>query len=131
MSDGREWTLRYEQAPMLVNALEKKAHWSVRSEMRLEWRAAFHLLALEQKIPRLDAVFVTVQQFKAKGKLPDPDACQPSVKAAIDGCLVDAGIVPDDSGVYLKGLLYLPPLKGPDALELVITEVVSSVCGGV
>ena len=119
---SREWTLRYDRAPMLVNQLEKKSHWSVRSEMRQEWRAAFQLLALEAKVPKLDAVFLTVQQHKAKGILPDPDACQPSVKPAIDG-LVDAQVVPDDSGEYVKGILYLPAVKGPDALELTITEV--------
>jgi len=32
-------------------------------------------------------------------------------------------VVPDDSGEYVKGILYLPAVKGPDALELTISEV--------
>ncbi len=74
------------------------------------------------KVPHLPAALITVQLYKAKGVLPDLDASQPATKPAIDG-LIDAGVLKDDSGEYLKGLLYLPPLKGPDALELTVTEV--------
>jgi hypothetical protein len=51
--------------------------------------------------------------------LQDVAACNPAVKAAIDG-LVDAGIVPDDSPAYLRSVEFLAPMKGRDALTLYV-----------
>jgi hypothetical protein len=41
------------------------------------------------------------------------------VKAAIDG-LVDAGIVPDDSGEYVRMITFMPAVRGDDQLTLII-----------
>jgi len=62
---------------------------------------------------------VTVQPFQKRGRLQDTAACNPSVKAAIDG-LVDAGIIPDDSGEFVRMITFLPCVRGDDQLTLII-----------
>jgi hypothetical protein len=62
---------------------------------------------------------VIVQPFQAKGRLQDTAACNPSVKAAIDG-LVDASVVPDDTGEFVRQITFLPCVRGEDMLTLII-----------
>ena len=62
---------------------------------------------------------VTVQPYQRLGKLQDTAACNPSVKAAIDG-IVDAGVIPDDTGEFLPQITFLPCKRGHNALELTI-----------
>jgi crossover junction endodeoxyribonuclease RusA len=72
-------------------------HWE-RARLVKEWRTAFHLLAKEAKIPPMKWMAVTAEPFttEAEGRQQDVAACNPAVKAAIDG-IVDAGVLPDDS----------------------------------
>lgn len=57
------------------------------------------------------------------GPLPDIGACYPSVKAAIDG-LVDAEVIPDDTGAHLVRLTFKPPVRSErDALTLEVWAV--------
>ena len=66
---------------------------------------------------------ITVHQTQAKGTLPDTMASAPTVKAAIDG-LVDAGVIPDDTGKHLAAVTFLPPVKGDkDTLTLRIDVI--------
>ena len=65
---------------------------------------------------------VTVQPFQKRGRLQDTAACNPAAKAAIDG-LVDAGIVPDDSGDYVRQITFLPCVRGEDQLTIIIQGV--------
>jgi hypothetical protein len=67
-------------------------------------------------------ITVTVEPHQKGGRLQDVGACNPAVKAAIDG-LVDAGILPDDSPEYVKSLVYLPPKKDKNSLVLYIRGV--------
>lgn len=124
---SRSWTLRYDARPTLLNQERAGGKWSSVAATR-EWREAFHLLALEAKVPKLQQATVEVRHTKAgKGKVPDVCACVPSVKAAVDG-MVDAGVLPDDTPKHLLAVTFHAPVRGEtDSLEL----VVSSVCGGV
>ena len=79
-------------------------------------------LALEAKVPPLEAIRVIVSQTQAKGLLPDPMSCTAAVKAGIDG-LVDAGVIPDDTGVHVKAVTFLAAEKAErDSLTLLIEE---------
>jgi hypothetical protein len=49
----------------------------------------------------------------------DVGACNPAVKAAIDG-IVDAGVLPDDSSKFVRSLIYLPPQNDKNSLVLYI-----------
>ena len=86
-----------------------------------DWRTA--LLAVEQKIPALHAVTVTVVHETATRRIVDTVACAPAAKAAIDG-LVDAGLWPDDGPSFVTDVTFRPPrCTGRDALTLILMEV--------
>lgn len=114
------WRLEYPQRPWTLNK-ERKENRFVRAERVKEWRSAFHLLALEAKIPRLPAIGLDVQA-RLTGVQQDPVALFPAYKAALDG-IVDAGVVPDDTWDYVKNVNFLPPEKGkPHALIVWVYE---------
>lgn len=58
--------------------------------------------------------------------LQDAANCYPSAKAMIDG-IVDAKILPDDTGEYVKEILFLAPVrvktKAEEGMTLTITPV--------
>jgi hypothetical protein len=55
---GRSWVLVFTGSrPLTVNG-ERKLHPMQRAAVVREWRDAFRVLALEQRVPRLDAVRV-------------------------------------------------------------------------
>jgi len=103
---------------MTTNAERKGNRWG-RAEHVKEWRAAFAWLARKHEVPRMAWISVVAQPAQKRGRLQDTAACNPSVKAAIDG-LVDAGIVPDDTGHYVREITFLPCVRGDDALTLII-----------
>lgn len=130
-ADGRPtWTLAYPQRPWTVNSergrggrnqsSRSSGHWTDRAELTKEWRQAFWGLAKEQRIPALTSIGIFVQQVCRNRKRPDPGACYPAVKAAIDG-LVDAGVIPDDGPDYVDFITFWAPEVGTaDALVLVV-----------
>jgi hypothetical protein len=64
-------------------------------------------------------ISVTAEPHQKGGRLQDVGACNPAVKAAIDG-LVDAGILPDDSSEYVRSLIFLQPKNDKNSLVLYI-----------
>ena len=106
---SRSWELTHYARPMTANKY-RTLHHQVRLRYDREWREAFFALALEAKVPPLKAIRVIVQQTQAKGLLPDPMSCTAAVKAGVDG-LVDAGVIPDDTGIYFRSVVFLPPEK--------------------
>jgi crossover junction endodeoxyribonuclease RusA len=129
------WTLTYASRPWTVNSEHQAGtgrrhlgHIQVRRKLVAEWRDAFAKLALAQQIPPLGRIVVTVQQHCRDRRMPDPGACYPAVKAALDG-LVDAGVIPNDTGAEVLSIEMLAPVvtKGVDALELIIAPAEISV----
>jgi hypothetical protein len=76
-------------------------------------------LAKSEKIPEMEWISVTVEPHQKGGRLQDVGACNPAVKAAIDG-IVDAGVLPDDSSKFMKSLIFLPPQNDRNSLVLYI-----------
>lgn len=112
------YLLTYKKRPLTTNAERSGNRWG-RAEHTREWREAFAWIARRERVPRMRWINVTVQPFQKRGRLQDTAACNPSVKAAIDG-LVDAGIVPDDTGDYVRQITFLPCVRGDDQLTLII-----------
>jgi crossover junction endodeoxyribonuclease RusA len=110
--------LSYQRKPITTNAERAGNRWG-RAEATKEWRHTFAWLARKERIPRMRWINVTVQPFQKRGRLQDTAACNPSAKAAIDG-LVDAGVVPDDSGEYVRQITFLPCVRGDDQLTIII-----------
>ncbi len=117
------WELIHYARPMTINS-ERRAsgHWATRAKMTKEWREAFFILAKAAKIPKLQWIEVEVDHVNRDGRLSDPVACLPSLKAGLDG-VVDSGIIPNDTGKYVKKVTFLAPrmVKGEDSLTLRIT----------
>jgi crossover junction endodeoxyribonuclease RusA len=112
------YRLEFNQRPWTTNGERAGNRWA-RAEMVKEWRTAFHLLTKDAGIPAMSWMSVTVEPHQKGGRLQDVGACNPAVKAAIDG-IVDAGILPDDSPQYMKSLVFLPPQNDKNSLVLYI-----------
>jgi len=56
-----------------------------------------------------------------KGRLQDTAACNPAVKAVIDG-LVDAKLFADDSGVYVKSICFHSPRRAKENVLVIRVE---------
>lgn len=110
--------LTYQSRPLTTNAERRGNRWG-RAEHVKEWRDAFAWLARKERVPPMRWISVVAQPAQKRGRLQDTAACNPSVKAAIDG-LVDAGVVPDDTGERVREITFLPCLRGEDALTLII-----------
>jgi len=108
--------LFFREKPVTTNRERAGNRWQ-RADSTKHWRAMAKEAAAH--IPPMRAINVTAQPFQKRGRLQDTAACNPSVKAAIDG-IVDAGVIPDDSGEYLPRIIFLPCKRGEDSLELII-----------
>jgi crossover junction endodeoxyribonuclease RusA len=118
----RSWLLVIPMRPTLTNAVHNM-HFRKASAERKKWRGMGLALAEQAKVPACTAIEVTCWGVYPGGRLPDPDAVAPSLKGVLDG-LVDAGVVPDDTGEWVKAITYLPAVKekGVDAALHVLIE---------
>lgn len=117
----RSYTLEHADRPWTTNA-ERNLHHMARARRIKEWREAFFWLTKQASVPALGVVTITAEAWQARGILMDTAACNPAVKAAIDG-IVDAGVIPDDTSEHVVSITFLPTQRGRDALVLTITEV--------
>ena len=102
------WTLTYHARPWSLN-VERRSSRFQRAPMVKEWRDAYRLLALEERIPRLAWAHVEARpEYRTARSLPDTAACVGSVKAAIDG-LVDAGVLTDDGPDRVRRVTFEAP----------------------
>lgn len=120
------WTLHYPARPWLLNEERAGGKRGVgghqgRARLTREWRDAFSMRALQQKIPPLETIEVEVFPLCRDRRRSDVGNVFPAAKAAIDG-LVDAGVIPNDTDNYLTALTFRPALiLGHAGLRLVIT----------
>jgi hypothetical protein len=114
------WVLEYAAKPLLMNK-QRTMHFQAWGKICAEWREHFWALAVDQKIPHLDACTIDVRHTVSTRRRVDPVACYPSVKAAIDG-IVDAGVLDDDDQHHLRWVKFLAPVyvKGVDMVQLTI-----------
>lgn len=106
---------------LTTNAERAGNRWA-RAGFVSDWRKAFAEAAREEGVPPMQWINVTVQPFQKRGPLQDTAACNPAAKAAIDG-LVDAGVVPDDTGEYVRQITFLPCVRGDNQLTIIIQGV--------
>jgi hypothetical protein len=112
------YRLELAQRPWTTNGERAGNRWQ-RAELVKTWRSAFHILAKSEQMPEMEWISVTVEPHQKGGRLQDVGACNPAVKAAIDG-IVDAGVLPDDSPKYMKSLIFLTPQNDRNSLVLYI-----------
>jgi hypothetical protein len=106
----------YQSRPWTMNAERRgDQHWSQTRLRTAEWRKAFWALGIQQR-KRFDRASIIVE-VAMRHPVADTGACFPAVKAAIDG-LVDAGVLPGDTGEYVPSITFLAPTRiGKDQVE--------------
>jgi len=113
------FSIEYPERPWTTNAERSGNRWD-RAKKTKEWRTAFHLLATELRPPALAWCEVTAEPWlKNRSGVQDTAACNPAVKAAIDG-LVDAGVLEDDTPDIVRRITFEAPKIGRNALVLII-----------
>jgi hypothetical protein len=108
---GRSWTLTVDHLgrPTTTNKAHNMHHRAVSTD-RKRWREAGCVLARAAGIPALGRIEVEAWgRYPDRRSLPDPDGIAPALKGVLDG-LVDACVVPDDSGVFVAAVTYRAPL---------------------
>jgi crossover junction endodeoxyribonuclease RusA len=118
-----KWELTYTQRPVSLNASYGHTRFE-RTAHVIEWRQAFWALAKEQRLPRLDRIAVTVVT-RLHGRMQDIGNNYVSAKAAIDG-LVQANVIPDDTGDHLTALTFLPPERVPATTPCSLTLIIET-----
>ena len=94
------------ERPLVFNR-ERAGHWTVKHEAVKQWRKAAWVVGNESGV-KLARATLAVRPDYPKGPLPDTGGIAPVEKAIVDG-LVDAGVLPADTGDHLAGVLSLPP----------------------
>ena len=123
---ARTWTLVFDKfgRPLTENEAHR-LHFRQVAAVRKGYRHTATLMARQARIPKLARVTIEVTgRYPNRRNLPDPGALAPAAKPIIDG-IVDAGVIPDDSGTYVDAITYYAPVVGvgEPALILTITEV--------
>lgn len=98
----RTWTVELPAGLPLLNA-NRRVHWRVRHDRTKAIRQAAFLTARMTLIPTLDRAHVIGEYQPPDRRRRDVANLYPSFKAAIDGALVDARVLPDDSDAHLVG----------------------------
>ena len=116
------WFLEDDERPWTMNS-ERSWHWSKRAMRTKSTREKFFYLSKIEKVPKLDYVSIdVVPLYKGASVKADTGSHFPSAKAAVDG-IVDAGIIPDDSGKHIQKIIFWSPIDhSHDGLRLVITD---------
>lgn len=98
-----QWTLDlpYERPPLNAN---QRLHWAKKAALTKQVRAASFWAAKDAGIPTCDRVRVTLTWFVRTTTRRDSDNVVPTLKALCDG-LVDAGVVDDDTPVWMEKVM--------------------------
>lgn len=121
----RSWRFEITECgrPLLTNGTHRMQGVQA-TRARQVWKEAGWAHALEQRVPALSAIRVTVRPRYRTRKGCDCDAPAPSVKGVLDG-LVLAGVVPDDRPPFVQSVTYLACDVGTglaDALIVIVEE---------
>lgn len=119
---GARYLLIYEGPQSNLNR-ERNHHYRARHERDELTKAEAHALAINAKVPKAQAITLTVQPTRKGGNLPDVLAETECVKAFVDG-LVLADVIPDDSNSHLRSVRMFPAQYGDrDAVIFTVTVV--------
>lgn len=129
---GRSWTLRIT-APAGWLSKNQRKHRVVQATDVKAWREAGWAHCKAARVPPLNEVEVTaVVRFRDDHKRRDAPNVMLAILSALDGVLLDAGVVADDNDSYVRALHILPgepiparPYGPAGELVLTITEVAS------
>lgn len=127
---AREWTVRIKAPVPWLNVNQRRDRRAQAGDVK-QWRRAGFTFSRAAMVPRIELADVTaVVRFPDDHVRRDAPNVYPSIKAAVDGALVDAGVVADDSDSYVTALHIVPgepiparPYAPAGELILTIREV--------
>lgn len=119
----RSWRIEFPPRQELLNANDR-LHWRPKNRITQQLRGDAFKLAKAAKVPPLKRVHVEGIYEPPDRRRRDVANLYPSFKAAIDGALVDVGVLPDDDSKHLLGpdMRLGEPYPG-GRLVLIITEL--------
>jgi crossover junction endodeoxyribonuclease RusA len=97
---ANSYRIEYPPKTKLITS-NGREHWRTRAKITRELRALAKEVAKEGEIPRMERVHVLGILHYPDNRRRDPGNWYPSVKAMIDGGLVDSKILADDSDRYV------------------------------
>lgn len=115
------WDLEYGSRPWTTNK-DRTMHHHERAKLVKTWRETYKGLAEKAGIPPLKVFAIEAYPKLKDRRLQDTAACNPAVKAAIDG-IIDAGVAPDDSNEWLKWIKFYPCEVTPGQNSLLIRVI--------
>lgn len=123
---GTEYVLELPWPTPPLSANDSGRHWAKKARQIREVRQAGFLLARQAKIPACVRVRVCLHYRPKVRRRRDSENLAPTVKALVDGALVDARVVADDSDEFVEryGPVIHPVVDGePARLWLVVTDL--------
>ena len=99
---ARTWMVELPAGMKLLNA-NRRIHYMRRAELTRTIRTAAWAAVRNACVPNLWRVHVIVEYRPPDRRRRDVHNLFPSAKAAVDGGLVDTGVLPDDSDRHLVG----------------------------
>jgi crossover junction endodeoxyribonuclease RusA len=113
-------------AGLALLSLNDRGHWAARYRRSEALKKAAWALALQQRIPRLERVSVTVEYQPRDLRRRDGDNIAASAKALIDG-LRAAGVLPEDDSRHVTEVTCrIGALYPKGRLVLTLTEVATA-----
>ena len=113
------YAIHIERRPWTTNA-ERRMNRYERAGYVKDMRQHATVLYRSHRLPRFRWCTVAALPHQRRGPLQDVAACNPAVKAAIDG-LIDAGRIEDDTPAHLPLVTFLAPQRGADGLTLYVS----------
>ncbi|MBB6172253.1 crossover junction endodeoxyribonuclease RusA [Nocardiopsis mwathae] len=123
------WEIELPAGLPLLNSNQRLHHHPrARATRRLRHEAM--IASLAARVPYLGEAFVLGYVHPAANRRFDSANFYPSFKAAVDGALVDAGVVPDDDHLHVSGPHMYPAHKIPGGqLRLIVMASRRCRCG--
>jgi len=102
----------------------QRLHWAARAKLVRSWRGAGLVYARRAKLPKgLERVHIRADIHKSGNRKYDASNMQPTLKALIDGIVVDYGLCADDDNDHVEGPDIRRGEPGRAAITLTITEL--------
>lgn len=108
---GQSWEFDLPQTVPL--SLNDRRAWQANYQLKKSYREAAHVLARAARIPKCQRIRVYLVYTPRDVRRRDPLNLVATLKAVEDG-IVDAGIVPDDTPMYLES--QMPLIDMPEKL---------------
>ncbi len=108
----RTWVLELPFVQPLNLNSHRRQHWSIKRQDIRQWREATYWLAKAAGIPPCERITVQLMYTPPDNRRRDPLNLVAGLKPCEDG-LVDAGVIPDDSGKFHTSVMPVITDKGP------------------